>query len=440
MADRALPARAIEDYLKRLTLLHPKAIDLSLDRIRRLLARLGHPERRLPPVLHVAGTNGKGSVVAYLRAMLEAAGYRTHVYTSPHLVRFNERIRLAGRLIEDDALLALFEECDRVNAGEPITFFEITTVAAFLAFARTPADALVLEVGLGGRLDTTNTVPGAAVTAITPVSLDHIGFLGDTVAKIAREKAGILKPGVPAVIAPQSEAALGSIREEADRVGAPLLVGGIDWQAAPEDRGLSLAFKGRTFDLPQPALPGSHQVVNAATAAVAAMTATGIDVPDTAIARGLQEVYWPARLQRLGPGPLVDRLPSGTPVWLDGAHNPAGGEALAATLADWQARNPRPLGLVVGMMQTKDAGAFLAHFAPLTPTLGTVAIPGEATSLPADRLAALAREAGLAATPAASVAAALEAIAKRGGTPRVVICGSIYLAGSVLVENGETVV
>ena len=259
--------------MQRLTLLHPKAIDLSLERINRLLARLDHPERHLPPVVHVAGTNGKGSVVAYIRAILEAAGYRVHVYTSPHLIRFNERIRLAGRLIEDDALLALFEECDRVNAGEPITFFEITTVAAFLAFSRKPADALILEVGLGGRLDTTNTIPTAVVSAITPISYDHTSFLGATLAQIAFEKAGILRPGVTAVIGPQEREVEKVIHAQAARVGTPLLIygnSGRSWSAAPSSEGMTVTVQGQRLHFPLPGLAGVHQIVNAGIAVTAA--------------------------------------------------------------------------------------------------------------------------------------------------------------------------
>ncbi|MBM3502381.1 MAG: bifunctional folylpolyglutamate synthase/dihydrofolate synthase [Alphaproteobacteria bacterium] len=436
-------ASAIDTYLKQLTLLHPKAIDLSLDRIWRLLARLDHPEAKLPPVFHVAGTNGKGSVTAYLRAILEAANHRVHVYTSPHLIRFNERVRLAGQLIGDAELLALLQECDRVNAGEPITFFEITTVAAFLAFARTPADALVLEVGLGGRLDTTNTIPSAAVSVITPISLDHTGFLGETIAKIAFEKAGILRRGVHAVIAPQTSEAAQVIRTQGAHVAAPLTVWGTgpgDWRHRATESGLELTLDGETVGLPAPALVGVHQPTNAATAAVAARRAREFRISWNAIASGLTRVVWPGRLQRLGAGPLVGRLPPDAEVWLDGAHNPAGGEALAATLAQWQTRDPRPLHVVVGMMQTKDAASFLGHFVTLRPRLWAVAIPNEGTSFAAEALAASAASVGLEARPGESVAATLDSIARAGArAPRVVICGSIYLAGAVLATNGEPV-
>ncbi|MSO64242.1 MAG: bifunctional folylpolyglutamate synthase/dihydrofolate synthase [Alphaproteobacteria bacterium] len=441
-ADNSL---SIDAYLQRLTLLHPKAIDLSLDRIGRLLAKLEHPERRLPPTIHVAGTNGKGSVVAYTRAILEAAGYVTHVYTSPHLIRFNERIRVGGRLIDDEPLLALLEECDRVNASEPITFFEITTVAAFLAFSRHPADALILEVGLGGRFDTTNTIPTAAATAITPVSYDHIGFLGDTLGKIAFEKAGILKPNVPAVIGPQVPEAMAVISRRAADVGARTVAFGDQWSCAPSPSGLRVTVGSETLDLPAPALPGVHQSVNAGIAVTLARQLAGFHLPVSAIARGLAAVSWPGRLQRLARGPLTALLPESVEVWLDGAHNPAGGEALAATLRAWssQDRPPRPLHIIIGMMGTKDAGGFLRHLAGLAPRVVCIAIPGEKTSFPAEALAGEAEAVGMRAVAANSLAAAVQVVARDIGPPpalaRVVICGSIYLAGAVLKENGFVV-
>jgi dihydrofolate synthase/folylpolyglutamate synthase len=434
---------------ERLMRLHPKIIDLSLDRVEVLLARLGHPERSLPPVVHVAGTNGKGSVIAYTRAALEAAGYRVHVYTSPHLARFNERIRLAGRLIEDDALIALLEECERVNEGVPITFFEITTAAAFLAFARTPADAVLLETGLGGRLDATNVVDRPTATAITPVSLDHQQYLGDTLAAIAGEKAGILKPGVPCVLSRQPPEAGQAIVARASAVGAPLLKEGVDWlvegdepikaRAGARD-GLVFTHGGIRLALPRPRLLGAHQISNAgaALATLQVLCGAGFRIPDTALAKAMIDVEWPARLQRLLRGPLVGRLPAGWQLWLDGGHNPAAGDVLAAQARRWHQERPRlPLHLISGMLNTKDPVGFFRPLAGLADSVRTVAIPGEANSLAAEALAAVARDVGLKAASAANVVDALDAIVAAAGQPaRVLICGSLYLAGTVLTENG----
>jgi dihydrofolate synthase/folylpolyglutamate synthase len=419
-----------ERVLERLTALHVRLIDLSLDRVLRLLAALGNPQDRLPPAIHVAGTNGKGSTLAFLRAFLEAAGYRVHVYTSPHLVRFNERIRLAGKLIEEDALLALLDEVERVNAGAPVTFFEITTAMAFLAFARTPADVALIETGLGGRFDATNVIARPAVTAITPISLDHQHFLGDTLAKIAFEKAGILKPGAPAVIAPQTDEARAVLEARAREVGAPLFRAGTEWTARAA--GTALAYRGRReLDLPPPGLLGPHQYENAGTALACLDCLPGFAVPDAALARGMTTVEWPARLQRLMRGPLVQALPPDCELWLDGAHNPAGGAALAQVAAGWR---DRPLGLVVGMLNTHDARAFLLPLAPFVRWLQAVAIPGEANARPADDLAATAGALGIDAAPAPSIAGAVAAASEPGA--RTLICGSLYLAGRVLAQNG----
>ena len=429
----------IEEVLARLGGLHPKRIDtvdantLSLDRIERLLAALGNPQDRLPPVVHVAGTNGKGSTVATMRACLEAGGYRVHVFTSPHLVRFNERIRVAGELIEDDALVALLDECERANAGQPITFFEVATCAAFLAFARTPADVALLEVGLGGRLDTTNVVRRPAVTAITPVSLDHQAFLGPTVAAIAGEKAGILKPGVPAVIGPQSEEAETVIDARAAVVGAPLCRWQREWRCAPSGKGLHYEGTRWRLDLPLPSLPGAHQIANAGTAIACLEQLSGIPLAPDAIAIGLRRIDWPARLQRLRRGPLVEMLPAGGELWLDGGHNPSAGAALADVAKGWR---DRPLDLVIGMLNTKDAGGFLAPIAPYARSLYAVTIPGEENPHPAAEIAAAARRLGLAAREAASVDAAFREIAASPGPARVLICGSLHLAGVVLADNG----
>jgi dihydrofolate synthase/folylpolyglutamate synthase len=418
--------------LERLGRLHPKLIDLSLGRIERLLAALGNPQDRLPPVVHVAGTKGKGSTVAMMRACLEAAGYRAHVYTSPHLVRFHERIRVAGRLIDEEALIALLEECEHANGDEPITFFEITTAAALLAFVRVPADIALLEVGLGGRLDATNVVRRPAVTAITPVSLDHQSFLGDTVAAIAGEKAGILKPGAPAVIAAQSGEAEAVIEERGAALGAPLFRSGHEWRC--EAVGLGMRYVGEDWklDLPLPSLIGAHQVVNAGTAIASLEQLGGFSLTAEAIADGLRHIDWPARLQHLTRGALVDQL-RGWEVWLDGGHNPLAGKVLAEVVAGW---GDRPLFLVVGMMNTKDAAGFLAPLAPYTEFLVAVTIPGEKNALPADAIAAAAHSVGIAARAVGSIREAMRHLAgHRSG--RVLICGSLYFAGKVLAENDE---
>ncbi|MBI3515900.1 MAG: bifunctional folylpolyglutamate synthase/dihydrofolate synthase [Proteobacteria bacterium] len=397
----------------------------------RLLAALGDPHRRVPPVVHVAGTNGKGSLVAYLKAMLEAGGYRAHVYTSPHLVRFNERIVLAGQIIDDAALSELLERCERANGGEPITFFEITTAAAFLGFAETAADVLLLEVGLGGRLDATNVIERPALTAITPVSIDHQHFLGDTITAIAGEKAGTLKPGVPAAIGPQPADAAAVIAAQAAAVGAPLLRHGIEWSVAPTAAGIAYRGTRWTLELPPPGLLGWHQIANAGTAvACAEQLADRFRLDAGAIAAGLAGVRWPARMQRLTRGPLVAALPAGVELWLDGGHNASAGEALARTVETWSG----PLHLVLGMLNTKDPVAFLRPLAGRLGGVRTVSIPGEANGIPGDRLAAQARAAGFDAQATADVATAVAELAARG-PGRILICGSLYLAGTVLAHN-----
>jgi len=414
-----------------MTRLFPRFMDLSLERIERLLATLDHPERRLPPVIHVAGTNGKGSTVATLRAVLEAAGYTVHVYTSPHLVRFHERIRVAGKLIDEDALTQVLEECERVNAGAPITFFEITTCAAFLAFTRTPADAALLEVGLGGRLDTTNVVQHPASTVITPVSLDHQHILGNTVGEIAVEKAGILKPGVTGVIGPQLPEAMQSIERRAREIAAPLHRYGIEWRAAASITGLRYEGPRWRLDLPPPSLLGPHQILNAGGAIAALEGLERFRIDAAALARGLRGIEWPARLQHLKQGPLVAAA-GRHELWLDGGHNDAGGAALAEQAKLW---SERPLHLVFGMLKTHDAEAFLRHLAPHAASLGTIGIPGEANSRGAEDTAEAGRAAGLPAVPYPSIAMAVEAVARREPPGRILICGSLYLAGRVLAEN-----
>ncbi|MFT0860875.1 bifunctional folylpolyglutamate synthase/dihydrofolate synthase [Ancylobacter sp. G4_0304] len=428
----------VDALFERLLALHPKLIDLSLDRMWRLLERLGHPERRLPPVIQVAGTNGKGSTVAFMRAVLEASGRRVHVYTSPHLVRFNERIRLDGRLVSDEALGEALARAESANDGEPITFFEITTAAAFLLFSEVPADILLLEVGLGGRLDATNVVESPLASVITPVSIDHVDFLGETIAEIAGEKAGIIKRGVPVIVGRQLPEALAVIERQAARLRAPLHVAGEQYQAYEEGGRLIVADEDGLVDLPRPRLVGPHQIENAGLA-VAALRVAGLKLPVSAFEQGVRAAEWPARLQRLGHGPLTLRAPEGADIWLDGGHNAAGGQALAGALADIEDRAPRPLVLVVGMLGSKDSSAFLAPFAGLAREVIAVPVPGEHKGQPPEAVAAAARAHGLNASVASSVGAALEGLGTVpvGPAPRVLICGSLYLAGAVLGENGS---
>jgi dihydrofolate synthase / folylpolyglutamate synthase len=422
---------AADRALSRLGQLHPKRIDLSLGRIERLLAALDNPQDRLPPVIHVAGTNGKGSTVATLRACLEAGGHTVHVYTSPHLVRFNERIRIAGKLIDDDALAAVLEEAERVNGGREITFFEITTAAAFLAYSRVPADFALIEVGLGGRLDTTNVIRAPAVTAITPVSLDHQAFLGPTVAAIAGEKAGILKPGAPAVIGPQSDEAAAVIEARAAAVGAPLHRWRHEWRCEPAEGGMRYEGEHWQLDLPLPSLPGAHQIANAGTAIACLERLPDGAVEPSAITDGLRRIEWPARLQRLTRGPLVEVAP-GWELWLDGGHNPAAGEVLAAAAAAWR---DRPLYLVIGMLNTKDAAGFLSPLAMLAQSLFAVTIPGEENALPAAAIADTARSLGIEAHAVESSEIALQEIVGGGNRGRILMCGSLHFAGVILRQN-----
>jgi dihydrofolate synthase/folylpolyglutamate synthase len=423
--------------LTRLAGLHPKVIDLSLDRILRLLDQLGRPQDRLPPVVHVAGTNGKGSVIAFLRAMLEAAGLSVHVYTSPHLVRFNERIVVAGSQITDESLTEALSECERINAGAPITFFEITTAAAMLAFSRTPADLCLLETGLGGRLDATNVIRRPALTAITPIGLDHQAFLGTTLGEIAGEKAGILKPGVSAIVGAQRPEAEAVIRQRAADVAAPLLWQGEQWTVARAGNEVIFVSDSGTLNLPLPALLGPHQVANAGLAIACVQGLRNhASVGAEAIIRGLQEVHWPARLQRLSGGRLSSLLPDEWELWLDGGHNPLAGQALAGQVRQWR---DRPVHLVFGMLRSKDATGFLKPLAPFVASLVAVAIAGEEGSLDPEEAAGRARAAGIAAETAADVAHALEKISSRHQqAARVLICGSLYLAGQVLEEEGPT--
>jgi dihydrofolate synthase/folylpolyglutamate synthase len=420
--------------LDRLLQMHPKLIDLTLDRVFRLLDRLGNPHKALPPVIHVAGTNGKGSVIAYLEACLTAAGYSVHVATSPHLVRFAERIKLAGVEIEEDALSVLLEECETVNCGDPITYFEITTVAALLAFSRVPADVVLLEVGLGGRLDATNVIARPALTVITPIGLDHQEFLGDSLAEIAAEKAGIIKSNVLCVAAGQQPEAEAVVRARAEALGAPLLWQGRDFSARAEDGMFRYAGPGGPRTLTLPALAGAHQVDNAGQAIACLDALSEFAVADDALAKGMARVRWPARLQRLTTGRLAQLLPQGWELWLDGGHNPQAARAVSAFVGRWR---DTPVHGIAGMLNTKDPAGFFGAFSGLLADVHTVAIPGEKNSLTAAALAASVRQAGLIAIESQGAEAALKAIvaAAPPGPARVLILGSLYLAGSVLADN-----
>jgi dihydrofolate synthase/folylpolyglutamate synthase len=437
-----MASETLDSLLQRLTMRVPTGWNLGLDRITALLAKLGDPHRRLPPVIHIAGTNGKGSVTATCRAILEAAGMRVHVHTSPHLVRFNERYRIGqpggGVLADDATIAAAILEAERVNAGAPITFFELLTVAAFLLFAEHPADVTLLEVGLGGRLDATNVIPPPLAAIVTTISFDHEHFLGNTLAGIAGEKAGIIKPGTQVVVAaPQVDEVADVLELAAAKAGAPLLLGGQDWTATLEEGRMVLRDAAGLVDLAPPRLIGRHQIVNAGTA-IAALRAVGLAPSADVIDKGLAAVDWPARMQRLASGPLVARAPAGAEVWLDGGHNPGAGLAIADLMADLEERVPRPLVLIAGMLETKDPVGFFRPFAGLTRQVVTVPIPGDHKARSPDSLAASARLAGLDAVPEASVAAALGRLASATWDvpPRILICGSLYLAGEVLRDNG----
>ena len=418
---------------------HPRVITLGLERIERLLKLLGSPEKKLPPLVHVAGTNGKGSLVAYLRAMAEAAGYRAHVYTSPHLVRFNERIRIAGRLIDDHELDEMLTECEEANGDTPISFFDITTALAFLAFSRVPADLGIIEVGMGGRSDSTNVIE-PALSAITPIGYDHTAFLGDKLESIAWEKAGILKRAVPAVIGRQHELSARVIEAEAAKLAAPLFRMGREWQISPRGDGFRYESDLLSLDLPAPALVGAHQLDNAATAVacIERLRAAKFAIDDEAIRKGLATVDWPARLQRLTRGPLVEALPPGSELWLDGGHNEDCGIALGRMAADWAKEPaPLPLYLVFGMLTSKDASGFLRPLARHARSARAVPFPeGHSAYTPAEACAKAA-DVGLDCAPANDIGAALEDLLATQPAPmRVLICGSLYLAGAVLARNG----
>ncbi len=430
------PVEPFDPIVQRLGRLHPKVIDLTLERLQRLLARLGHPEEHLPPVIHVAGTNGKGSTVAFLRAMLEAAGHTVHVLTSPHLISFCERIRLAGKPIEEPYLVQLLEECETANGEAPITFFEMAMAAATLAFARVPADYLLLEVGLGGRYDATNIIPRTAVSVITPIGLDHREFLGDTLAKIAGEKAGIIKAGTPVVFAPQPKEALAVLEAEAVRLGVPVLEAGRNWRVEPlPDGGFRYRSDALDWPLPAPALAGRHQIVNAGAAIAALKRLSPSGFNREAAARGLQSVEWPARLQRLAADSPLARLaaPAG-PVWIDGAHNPAAATALAEELAGW----PQKPILIAGMLANKDYREMLTILAPHIARLIAVPVPRSTAGLAPESLAEAALASGIAAATASDLGAALAHAGATAETCPVLIAGSLYLAGAALRLDGNT--
>jgi dihydrofolate synthase/folylpolyglutamate synthase len=431
----------LDALLARLFLLHRKDIELTLGRMERLLAALGSPEQKLPPVIHVAGTNGKGSTIAFMRAILEAAGRRVHVYTSPHLVRFHERIRLGakgdGTLVSDDELFAALSHCEAVNAGAPITFFEFTTAAAFKIFSENPADYLLLEVGLGGRGDATNVVPAPRATVVTSISLDHTEFLGGTIAKIAFEKAGIFKPGVPAILSVQREDARKALRFEAARAGALAIDAACDFTAWEEHGRLIFEDARGLLDLPLPRLLGRHQHQNAASA-IATLRCIEPNLSPDVFERGLTQVEWPGRLQNLVKGHVCDIAPAAAEVWLDGGHNEDGGRALAESMADFTDRSERPLIIICGTLTTKDTGAFLRPFKGLAQEVLAVPVKAEQYGKPAQDVAAAATAEGLRAAACENIESALRFLSARDWPrpPRILIAGSLYLAGEVLALNG----
>lgn len=433
------PIRASDAVIARLRANHPSLIDLTTGRVERLLAALGHPEQRLPPVIHVAGTNGKGSTVAYMRAIAEAAGLKVHVLTSPHLVRFAERIRVAGELISDEAMEALIGEVEAANAGEAISFFEITTVLALQAFAKVPADLCLIEVGLGGRFDATNIFDAPALSVITPVDYDHLEMLGPELSKIAWEKAGIIKAGRPVVVARQMEEALGVITAEAEALAAPMTLIGADADAWEANGRLLVQWGEQLLDLPPPALFGPHQFDNAGLAVTALLTLGDPRIDEDAIARGVATAQWPARFQRLREGRLGQMAAErGAVLWLDGGHNPHAGAALAQALARLTARDPRPVVLIVAMFARKDAVGFFAPFAELAPQVVATSFDSP-NAAPAQEIAAAAEAAGLVAQTAADVTVALSAaLATEGPAPHILICGGLHFAGEVLAMDPET--
>ena len=438
----AKPQPSLDELIARLSALHPRQIDLSLDRMHSLLARLDHPERKLPPVIHVAGTNGKGSTIAYLRAILEAAGLRVHVFTSPFLVRINECYRLGrvggGTLVGDDELRATLEHCERVNAENPVTIFEAETAAAFCLFAQHPADVALLEVGLGGRLDSTNVIEAPLAVVIAPVSMDHTEFLGDNLTAIAGEKAAIIKRGAPVICAEQFPEAMAVVEAQADRMRAPLYAAGQQWHVSIERGRLVYQDDRGLMDLPAPKLFGRHQFDNAGLAIATLRAQTAFKIDPAAFERGIVGAEWPARMQRLTSGKLVDQGPKTCEVWLDGGHNAEGGRVAAAALGDLEERVSRPLVVIAGMMANKDAENFLANFAGLTRHIMAVQIPDRNNAMPPERLADAARALGMRVEISVSVEAALQTLSRLAYEvpPRILITGSLYLAGHVLAANG----
>jgi dihydrofolate synthase / folylpolyglutamate synthase len=438
----ATPSARLGELIARLSELHPQRIELGLERMAELLQRLDHPEHKLPPVIHVAGTNGKGSTIAFLRAIMEAAGLRVHAYTSPSLVRVNERFRIGrsggGILVSDDELYAAFERCERANAGAPITLFEIETAAALWLFAQHPADVVLLEVGLGGRLDATNVIDAPLATVIAPISTDHTEFLGDSLITIAREKAGIIKRNVPVVCAEQPAEALAVIEQHAKRMQAPLHRAGQEWQVNIERGRLVYQDDRGLMDLAAPKLFGRHQFDNAGLAIATLRAQDRFRIEMAAFEPGIIHAEWPARMQRLGSGKLLDQAPRGCEIWLDGGHNAEGGRVAAAALGDLEERVSRPLVVIVGMMANKDPGAFLANFAGLTRHIIAVQIPDRDNPMPPDRLADAARQLGMRVETAVGIEAALSSLARLvyEEAPRILITGSLYLAGHVLSVNG----
>jgi dihydrofolate synthase/folylpolyglutamate synthase len=441
-AAAAKPSPPLGELIARLSALHPKRIDLDLERVHRLLQRLGHPERKLPPVIHVAGTNGKGSTIAYLRAILEAAGLRVHAYTSPSLVRLNECFRLGriggGALVGDDELCAALEHCELANAGAPLTIFEIQTAAAFWLFAQHPADVVLLEVGLGGRLDATNVIEAPLASVIAPVSMDHTEFLGPTLATIAFEKAGIVKRDVPVISAEQAAEAIAVIEQQAKRMRAPLYAAGQQWHVNVERGRLVYQDDRGLMDLAAPKLFGRHQFDNAGLAIATLRAQSVFRIEPSAFEAGIVNAEWPARMQRLASGALVEQAPQGGEIWLDGGHNAEGGRVAAAALGDLEERVSRPLVVIVGMMGNKDASAFLANFSGLTRHIIAVQVPGRGNAMPPDRLADAARALGMRVETSGSVEAALRSLTRLAYEvpPRILITGSLYLAGHVLSANG----
>ena len=431
--ENLVPVSRTDAILKRLLALHPKLIDLKLDRELRLLERIGNPQDHLPPVIHIAGTNGKGSTLAYLRAFLEAAGKKVHVMTSPHLVRFNERIRLAGKLVSTRKLNQALEACEKANGGEPITFFEITTAAALKLFSEVKADYLLLETGMGGRFDASNVVARPLGTIIAPVDYDHQNFLGNALSGIAMEKAGILKRGAKAVFGRQRDEGRAVLVREAARLGITPLIAGEDFDGHPEDGRLVYHDEQGLLDLPPPALAGPHQFDNAALA-IAATRHFGLPVSEAQIAEGLRNVQWPARLQPVK-GTLLGLLPEGSELWLDGGHNAHGAAALSLALRQMEEKRHLPLRLIMGLMNTRKPADFLAPFAGMVEHVYALTIPGEPNAHPAAEIVAQAKAAGFAATDGGSILNALAAAAE-GGPARVVFAGSLYLAGHVLHQNG----